>query len=313
MGDLLLGTLDLQIVCDAIDDGVIIFDEQDRATFVNVAACRYLGTRASDVVGMTCHTVVSRVLGISPDIATMLFVGEAVHCSGPTNDRHGFEVECVRLSSPHGSTDGEIRETPHAIILRDRTRSKRLREMEDAAAPKSPWRGTQVSLMDPRAILQHLSHEARRANRDGEKLSVVLVKVPVEVATESIGRWISPVLRGSDRVGMLHTAVSVGEDGLEPGEVTMAALARPLHPASHWTLLVLPYTGKTGAHAVALRVRARAPADIARDVSVGVASLEPRRTQWATGEAFDTVEDLLERVCASVLEDERERTGPRVA
>ena len=89
--------------------------------------------------------------------------------------------------------------------------------------------------------------------------------------------------------------------------MTIAALAVPLHPECGWNLVVLPYARKTGAHAVGLRIRARAPAEIARNVFIGVATLNLRRSEWMTGAGADTAESLLERAYADLVRDERER------
>ena len=307
----------LQIVCDAIDDGVLIFDESDRVVFCNAAACRYFGVRSSALIGKSIHTVVTRFLQISSDHATLLFVGETVQCPGITDEVDGFEVKCLRLPSQRPmeqSKVGVLQETPMAMILRDRTRAKRLREMEDAASASSGrWGSEGGGVLAHRAILQLLSCETRRANRDGEKLSVVLVKAPLGLTYEARDAWISPVLRSADRVGSLAVAREVGGAGLDPGEVTIAALAVPLHPEFSWSLVVLPYAGETGAHAVALRIRARAPAEIARSVFVGVSTLSLRRSDWTSAERFDTAESLLERSYRCVLVDEDAREGPSAA
>lgn len=307
----------LQIVCDAIDDGVLIFDEQDRVTFCNAAASRCLGVRASSLIGKSCHTIVTHFLQIAPDDTTLLFVGETVNCPGTTDEADGFEVQCLRLPLQRPvevSPVGRLQETPTAMILRDRTRAKRLREMEDEVTRSSSRWGVQSGeALNHRAILQFLSRETRRANRDGEKLSAILVKAPLPLTYESRDAWISPVLRSSDRLGSLTVAREIGAGDLDPGEVTIAALAVPLHPEFSWNLIVLPYAGETGAHAVALRIRARAPAEIARSVFVGVSSLSLRRSNWSEADTFDTAEDLLERAYRGVLADESGRTGPSAA
>ncbi len=312
-----LGTMGLQIVCDAIDDGVLIFDESDRVVFCNAAACRYLGVRSRVLIGKSSHTIITRFLDINRDDATLLFAGETVSCPGTTDEVDGCDVKCLRLPSQRQterSVVDRLQETPTAMILRDRTRAKQLRAMEDAASGSSGRWGSAADLvLDHRAILQFLSHETRRANRDGEKLSAVLVKAPLGLTYETRDAWISPVLRSTDRVGALAVAREIGRAGLDPGEVTIAALAVPLHPEFSWSLVVLPYAGETGAHAVALRIRARAPAEIARSVFVGVGTLSLRRSDWAGSERFDTAETLLERSYRRVLADEEARTGPSAA
>jgi hypothetical protein len=312
-----LGTMGMQIVCDAIDDGVLIFDESDRVAFCNAAACRHLGVRAPALLGKTSHTVVTRFLQIPRDKATLLFAGETVNCPGAAGEVDGFDVKCLRLPSqrPGGSVPADrLQETPTAMVLRDRSRAKQLRAMEDAASGSSgQWGRGADPVLDHRAILQFLSHETRRANRDGEKLSAVLVKAPLGLTYEARDAWISPVLRSTDRLGALAVARVVGDAGLDPREVTIAALAVPLHPEFSWNLVVLPFAGETGAHAVALRIRARAPAEIARSVFVGVSSLCLRRADWVVADGFDTAESLLERAYRQVLVDEETRTGPSAA
>ncbi len=306
----------LRILCNALGDGVILFDGEDRCTFVNDAACRLLATEYEGIRGLSCHNVLMGHLGSKPNMVSRLRAGEVVTCDGPDGLPEAIRAQRVNLVP----VDGQVGEAPTAIVLQNLRVGQALRRVEDAlmrvhiqdslVAPRSEDRPGLLAHYD---VLRYLAHEVRRSHRDGQELSTMLMSVPLGGSPEHLGNNLARTLRGSDRAGRLQAwdldECATGQD------VTVASLDVALDDRFWWFLAVLPGTATTGAHALVMRLRARLGGEGAvPKLAFGVATLKPLRDLWpGPGAATDCAQSLLTRSLAACVTERLERHAEKTS
>lgn len=289
--------LELCMLADAVGDGVILFDEHDRVVFVNRAARQLLQLSGPQPLrGLSSHNVFMGQLRASGDALGRMRTGDEVPVRGPSGDEEVFVARYVQFPARPGTgieAGLMAQEPPTAIVFRDRRAARKLRRIEDASVALDRPAG---ELLGYRETLRVIAKEIRRASRDREPLSVVVVAVPAGPTQFVFGDWLTASLRGPDRAGHLESAPAANGDETTASLGPAASEPLELDAARAWACVVLPETGETGAHAVALRLSTRAREAGLERVDVGVASCSPaddptRRTALAL--LRSAVDDLL--------------------
>ncbi len=304
-----LGTTGLQMLADALRDGVVLFGADERARFVNAAACRLLGLSAPEILGSGLDAVAARLVS-GPEARARLRAGESIRCEA---DRElPVRATWVRLA-PTRSADAP----PSALVLHDASLGVALRRVEDVLlgtataddpAANDPVRAPRRLLDHPR-IARYLAREVRTSRRTGDPVSVAVVAAPARASAEHVGRCLARILRGADRVGRLH----VRPDGATapPAEITAVDPDVDLDPAFHWFLVVFPDTPATGAHAAVLRLRSQLEGEGAlAGLRFGTATLHAEADLLSPR---DTARDLVERAVAACTAAADDGDAPRAA
>ncbi|MEE9386714.1 MAG: PAS domain-containing protein [Nannocystaceae bacterium] len=293
----------LRILCDAISDGVILFDARDRVTFANDGAYRLLSVRDGAISGLSSHNVFTAYLNVTRESLRRLRAGELVGCPDPDGTPEAFFVQAVKL--PTNMPGGGV---GMGVVIRDRRLSQQLRRTEDAlltmggrqehATNLAMWRP--AGLLDHDEILRVLARETQRAGRDAEQLSVLVLHGQAGFTSDQLSSTLTRARRAGDRAGLLHdsfgrselVAGSRGGGASDPGGVA----------GGHWGLLILSGTGRAGVEAVVLRLRSSLGAQ-ARELGLGGATM---RVGASWGELDqDTADTLLLRAHEACCEDRK--------
>ena len=257
----------LQILCDAITDGVIMTDGADRVCFVNEAACRLLGTSAEDLMGLSSHNVFLSHLKATPAVLPRLRAGEVVTCGGSGDDPEALQVQRCALPQVDAHRAPLSEEVPTAILVRDRRPAQRLRELEDVMVGRPALRlrsNGHPPCYGHTEIMRALEREVARAHRDGEPLSIVVVQCALDANKADLAELLSSTLRGSDHAGVMQTGSG----------------AVQLDPYAQWGMVVLPAVGEAGARAVEIRLRALAAGLDVGEARFGTATLRQQSAGW---------------------------------
>ncbi|GEM_PF-3249681 len=300
------GPTALQMLCDALGDGVLLVDADERIRFASEPACRILASARDTLLGESCEHVLRNVMRTSKTAWLRLQAGESVACDGPDGLRNAFVI--VRIHFPEDAVAKTVSEgaIAMALVIRDQRVAQQLRRFEDVQARTNRTEALRPGVLGHRRILRELASETRRSHRDGQPLCVLLMQVPAAVDVQSFCASVSAMLRDTDRLGMLD-APDDEHDEHDGGEVTVAEYLFPLNTGYHFALLVLPCTPQTGGHALAMRVRAQSKDKSAPRLAMGVACLRSRSSWDGDGRATaDTAAALLERAFRACGEDRKD-------
>lgn len=301
----------LRILCDAVGDGVVLFDRNDRAALINEAAHRLLGLRPGALDGLSTHHVTLSCLHVPGELMPRLRAGEVVGCPGPDGTPETFFVQLVTLPS------GDPGECITGLVVRDRSVAHQLRRTEDAlfgvttrgSEPRRSGGGTPSRMLDHCGVLRALGREVRRSRRDGEQLSVMVVHAREGLERDELASAIEKTLRNGDRAGIIDGHIA---DGGDPSAQTLVnlvespELALP-RPGEAMAVLVLAGTGSAGLSAVSLRLRTELAARGAT-VSCGGATLRIGVGDLASDDA-QTLLDRARRACQRESVDARSVTS----
>jgi hypothetical protein len=231
-----------------------------------------------------------------------------VPCAAPDTTPEAFQVRRITLPV---ATERSGREAPTAVVLRDLRIGKALRSVEDTllqlrASTAGPHGvESRLSAMDHHHILRHLAHETHRSHRDGQELSLVLVKAPASVSREVFARAIVSQLRGNDRAGLLEAGVSPSAGDSSDATVTTVEM----DIRAHSCVIVLPCTPRVGAEALIMRLRATLPQLGLHGLAFGPASLRLPVNDWGGAKpGLDRAQDVLRRAYETCVAELRERT-----
>lgn len=300
----------IEMLADAVDAGVVLFDAHDRVAFVNPAACELLGVPAERVMGLSSHNVFVGFLRARPDELARLRTGEHVAVSAGEHDPQAFDARFVTFPARAGQGEeagffGQA--PPTAIVLSDRRPARRLRRLEDARARLAVLSDghRERHLLRHRQILHSVLREMNRARRDHDPTSVVVVSAARETSDDCFADWLTATLRAPDRAGELEDAppVPAERDLLDALDVR---LAFGLPEDRRVGVVLLPGTNETGAHAVALRLTSMARDFGIESAAVGVGT-------WRSGAVGEEIpaDEAAHRLLARAFDDgDIERRAP---
>ncbi len=188
-----IDTTTIEMLCDGLTDGVIVFRGR-RAALVNDGACGLLGAPRPLLVGAEADEILGRV-GLPGPSMLRLRAGDLV-----TSIAHdGHDAALRRINLP-GDVDSELA----ALVIQDMRLGRALRESEDALALRGsalPEFATAHIALPPQSVLGYLSREVRRCHLDFEELSVLVLAAGDAMRAAEISTCIASQLRGADRVG----------------------------------------------------------------------------------------------------------------
>lgn len=311
-----LGTTALQILADALRDGVVVFDENERACFANAAAYRLLCTTEADLLGASFERVAG-VLVAAEEQRARLRAGESIRCESSSTLQVPVRAAWVRLAAAAPGSP-----PPSALVLHDASLGVALRRVEDVLLATVPTDEPAANdggrrrsrLLDHLEIVRYLAREVRTSRRSGDPVSVAVLAVPATASAEHVGGLVARMLRGADRVGRLMPSLTEGI--ARPTEVTAVAFDVALDPAWHWFLVVLPDTPATGAHAAALRLSAQLAGDGGLEaVRVGTSTLDSGASLPSARETAKELVEAAVAACADATAGDvpRPRTDERTA
>ncbi len=311
-----LGNAATHILCDAISDGVILIDENDRVTFVNDAAEALLMVSRRDLKGISAHGLMTECFGATATRLPRLRAGEHITCDGPARrgqHRPGaFQVCRLLLPVAAPCSTGD---RPTAFIIRDMRPAQNLRTAERALDEALG----RTSVPDPHSstpsfgqaqLLQMLATETRNARGSATQLSAVLMQAPNRLDRDEVAELLDIGLRDSDRASMLRAPLA-GTDFFETTSETKSTetnILALLGPESHWALFVLPETSSSGAAALMMRLRSLAANNKLRNIAFGSATMHNGIQAW--GHEEDTPWTILRRalhqcqIDREIMEDE---------
>ena len=291
----------LQILCDALGDGVLLVDENSNIDFVNEAASRLLEVGEAQLLGQGCEEIMKAQLGLSASAIARLRSGELVPALGPDGPAT-LRLQRVVLPPSGAWPSSRSREVPSAIIIRDVRAGVALRKTEKAlsrlhAHESGVASASATALQGHDTIIRGLQREVARCHRSGDVLSVLLLQAPAEMEPRRLGRLMIRVLDERWNVGVLDVDEEVDLRAVRP-----VNLAVPLDPDFNWLLVVMPGSPTTEAHATVLRMRNHLSAFVdPTSVAVGVATLEPGRAWIGGDDPVEGTQTLLERAFLACL------------
>jgi PAS domain-containing protein len=263
----------LRILVDALGEGVLLLDGDGAVAVCSDGAARLL-ERAADVVeGRRIEPLLEQALHMRDSQLARLRAGDAVALDAPDGRVGALRACWIKLAAA-GAEGSAL--APTAIVLRDLRPERERRRLEELvtrlredAAVIDPYARRDERLVRASEIQRDLARECRRARRDGEPLSIVVVQGPAGQEPDALALQVARGLRGDDRAGPLVPSRFTSADD----EVTLTELPGPAaEPGAPLCLVVLPGTPGTGADAVMLRLRNMFLASGERGVRVAGAS-----------------------------------------
>jgi hypothetical protein len=283
---LAIATTAVEMLCDGLTDGVVVFRHQ-RAELVNDGACELLATPRSFLLGSEVDEVFARI-GLPAPWLLRLRAGDPV-----TTVPQGGRDPALRLRWLNLPSDsaGELA----ALVIQDMRLGRALRETEDALALRGPVAsefGTAHSALPAGAILRYLSREVRRCHLDFEELSVLVGAAGDAERAAQISRAIARQLRGADRVGACDP---LERPAAQDSGVTVVNFPASAMPLDH-VLVVVPCTTAGGRDALAMRLGAVLRGEGHGAFPLGAATLQVRTALRRPGDRpRDGGRALLER------------------
>lgn len=272
--------LGLEMLCDSLSDGVIVF-RNECAAIVSEGACELLATPRAQLVGADADHVLA-ILGLPPVWNLRLRAGDAVS-TAPAQGR-ALRLRWLMLPDPEGSS--------YALVVQDMRLSRALRVTEEELALRAHGNefGRPRHALGGGAVLRYLAREVRRSHLDFEELSVLVAAAGSPERAAAVADAIARHLSGSQRVGACDP---LERGGPAEGDVTVVDFPRSAMPVDH-VLVVLPCTASSGRDAIALRL---ASACSGRGtLAFGGATLQIRTAARRNGgEPRDGARALLER------------------
>ncbi|TPV94993.1 MAG: hypothetical protein B7733_12255 [Myxococcales bacterium FL481] len=309
-------TLDLtalQILCDALQDGVLFFDTSRRVAMANAAAYRLLSASPGSLSGLSAHEVALSHAHVPREMMPRLRAGESVAATGPDGTPDRFFVQLVTLPG------GRPGEWLSAMVVRDRTLARALRRTEDALRTAPPLRArtadavgrSPVQVAGPRGFLRDLADEIRRSTRDGEPLGVMVVQVLAGLEQPGLESILSHTLRRGDRAGVVRMESGPLRDPDARALVQLAPSGAGGPEAGELlAFLILPGTTSAGLSAALLRLRTEF---VANHATVGCGGATLRSFALADGPDREDGPALLARAWRACLRESREVARPAAA
>ncbi|MFO0631326.1 MAG: hypothetical protein U0168_00590 [Nannocystaceae bacterium] len=276
-----LDALAMEMLCDSLSDGVVVF-HGDCAVVASEGACELLATPRALLLGADVDAVFAR-LGLPAAWVLRLRAGDPVS----TTTALGQPLRLRWLTLPGG--DG----SSFALVVQDMRLGRALRSTEDRldAGTASGSYGSAVQPLAPGTILRYLAREVRRSHLDFEELSVLVAAAGDAARAQRVAARLAPTLSGTERVGACDPLERVASTS-DSGE-TVVSFPRAAMPVDH-VLVVLPCTAAAGRDAVALRLSALPPDGA--PLLLGGATLQVRSlSRRADTAPRDGARDLLER------------------
>lgn len=275
-----VGALGLEMLCDSLSDGVIVFRDE-RAAIVSDGACELLSLPRTQLVGADADHVLA-TLGLPPAWSLRLRAGDAVS-TAPTQGR-ALRLRWLTLPDAEG--------TSAALVVQDMRLSRALRVTEEELALRAHGNeyGGPNHALTGGLVVQYLAREVRRSHLDFEELSLLVAAAGSPERAAAVADAIAAHLTGSQRVGACDP---LDRGARVDGAVTMVDFPRSAMPVDH-VLVVLPCTASSERDAIALRV---ASACSGRGtLAFGGATLQVRTAARRNGgEPRDGARALLER------------------